>query len=61
LVGRWKVTWTCGTEELHLKEDGTYSYSIQFERGGQLPAPVCGDWFRRANPSSVRRYFSRTR
>jgi|SRR5581483_11132671 len=42
LVGRWAVDWKCGREGLELKRDGTYVYTIDFDRGGR--AADAGRW-----------------
>ena len=35
IAGRWKVEWTCGSEALELKPDGTFRYTIDFAAGGR--------------------------
>jgi hypothetical protein len=42
LVGRWRVTWTCGVEVLELRADGTYAHSVEFAAGGR--AHHSGAW-----------------
>jgi hypothetical protein len=42
VVGQWKVEWTCGSEALELKPDGTYTYTIDFATGGR--ATDSGQW-----------------
>jgi hypothetical protein len=36
LAGRWTVEWTCGLETLDLSADGTYTYKVTYEAGGQM-------------------------
>lgn len=33
VIGKWRVSWTCGVEALELKADGTYAYSVTFPSG----------------------------
>ena len=33
VVGKWRVSWTCGVEDLELEKGGTYVYSIRFSTG----------------------------
>ena len=42
LVGRWQVTWQCGTEGLDLRADSTYGQSIDYAVGGH--ATHTGKW-----------------
>lgn len=42
LVGKWRVSGECGVEELELRADGTYTYSVAFALGGR--AANSGSW-----------------
>jgi hypothetical protein len=42
LVGKWRVTWSCGTEEVELKADSSYMHEIDFAVGGH--ASHAGTW-----------------
>ena len=42
LVGKWRVSWSCGVEDLELRADGTYTYSVAFTAGGK--AANSGSW-----------------
>jgi hypothetical protein len=42
LVGKWRVVWNCGTEDLDLKSDMSYVLEIEYARGGH--AKHVGTW-----------------
>jgi hypothetical protein len=42
IAGQWKVKWSCGSEVLDLKPDGTYTYAIDFSTDGR--ATDSGRW-----------------
>ena len=41
-MGQWQVKWSCGSEVLELKSDGTYVYAIDFSTSGR--ATDSGRW-----------------
>lgn len=42
LVGKWRVAWNCGTEDLDLKSDMSYVLAIEYAKGGY--AKHVGTW-----------------
>jgi hypothetical protein len=50
LIGRWRVVWECGTEDLELKPDASYVQGIEYSGGGH--ATHAGTW--RVTPKESR-------
>jgi hypothetical protein len=50
LAGKWAVEWTCGTERLELKPEGSYVQEIAYAGGGR--ASHSGTW--RVTPKTSR-------
>jgi len=42
LVGKWRVVWQCGTEDLELKPDASYVQTVEYAKGGH--ATHSGTW-----------------
>jgi hypothetical protein len=50
LIGKWRVVWRCGTEDLELKADASYVQEMEYAKGGH--ATHVGAW--RVTPKESR-------